>query len=80
MQPVPVFLHHIDFDLKRDHNSEDFNADDVPSLQHWMIPMSRLFSIQAICANPSNFEVFGDPSLFAHPSFLSRSVPSALLL
>jgi hypothetical protein len=31
---VPVFLHHIDFDLKRDHNTEHINADDIPSFQH----------------------------------------------
>jgi hypothetical protein len=70
IQPVPVFLHHIDFDLKRYHNSEDFNANDFPSLQHWTIPLSRLFFIQAMCANPSNL-----PSFWRSKSFCTPKVP-----
>ncbi|CAO3675659.1 unnamed protein product [Umbelopsis vinacea] len=67
IQPVPVFLHHIDLDLKRYHNSQDFNAENFPSLQHWTIRLSRLFSIKAICANPSNLRSFWRSKSFCTP-------------
>jgi hypothetical protein len=74
---VPVFLHHIDSDLKRDHNTEHIHADDIPCFQQWTITISRLFSIQAIRANSSNLSAI-QASLYTQIPF--TFVPRTLLL